>query len=186
MVERNAIPRLGYLALPVAVRVAPPFNGIVEFKIVAKTVATLRDGVNVTRDYETTEMARFKFTNHNEAKAPANSHGSALQATSRLDGNPLSRFGPKHRFGRPIARHLNRRANLIVETTAFPDAYNEHIGMSPPNASIQWQRPEFSIAYSLDQISPSDCNAPADGHPHVPNAHKRKQPNAFITATHHQ
>jgi len=154
--ERIAVIGLGYVGLPLAVRLASSYADVTGFDISSERVLDLTRGVDATREVgAATLMSSSLEVTADTAELGDVSFYIVAVPTPITDAKQPD-FAPLDSACRAIAPHLRKGDIVVFESTVYPGATEEHCGKVLERYSGFRAGVDFSLGYSPERINPGD------------------------------
>ncbi|MCO8146827.1 nucleotide sugar dehydrogenase [Rhodovulum tesquicola] len=151
-----AVVGLGYVGLPLAVRLGEVFSRVVGFDLSGQRVARLNDGVDDTGEigHERLAASNLVFSVDPAILASASIYIVAVPTPIRPDKRPD--LTPLESACRTIAPHLGKGDLVIFESTVYPGVTEDICGPILEAGSDLRAGYDFNLGYSPERINPGD------------------------------
>lgn len=150
-----AVVGLGYVGLPLAVRLASRFQ-VIGFDVNARRLERLRAGVDDTGEIASTELSAAGLDLTTDPKRLADAKFIIVCVPTPVDDARRPDFAPLIAASRTIGPHLRAGAVVVYESTVYPGATEEVcIPILVAASGLQAGR-DFAFGYSPERINPGD------------------------------
>lgn len=153
--ERICVVGLGYVGLPLAVRLATKFK-VVGFDIAENRVAELRENRDHTGEIEPDELAACGVEFTADPTAIAGSKVVIVTVPTPIDGNNRPDLRPILGASRMVGANLAKGAVVVYESTVYPGLTEEEcVPLLEEQSGLRWKQ-DFFVGYSPERINPGD------------------------------
>lgn len=153
--ERICVVGLGYVGLPLAVRLATKFK-VTGFDIDEKRVGELRSGRDHTGEIESAELAASTIEFTTDPKAIGGSKVVIVTVPTPIDANSRPDLRPILGASRTVGANLASGAIVVYESTVYPGLTEEEcVPLLEELSGLVWKR-DFHVGYSPERINPGD------------------------------
>ena len=156
MTERIAVIGLGYVGLPVALAFARKFEHTVGFDISEKRVASLRDGVDWTREVSDSELAGSSIEFSCDPNDLRGCTFFVVAVPTPIDADRRPNLDPLLSATRIVGSVLAPGSVVVYESTVYPSVTEEQCGPILAQTSGLKQSVDFKLGYSPERINPGD------------------------------
>ena len=158
--ERIAVIGLGYVGLPVAValaeRLGPTGTDVVGFDISERRIATLRAGLDYTREIDAARLAACGLEVTGDPTALDGATAFIVTVPTPITEERRPDLSPLHAACETIGPRLSKGGLVVFESTVFPGATEDFCGPLLARFSGLKQGEDFALGYSPERINPGD------------------------------
>ena len=154
--EKIAVIGLGYVGLPLAVRLAQKFTHVTGLDASQTRVRDLRCGIDMT--HETSSAALVSTTLDVTAKDADIKDATfyIVAVPTPITSGKQPDFGPLDSACRTIAPYLSVGDIVVFESTVYPGVTEDHCGKILERLSGYRAGVDFHLGYSPERINPGD------------------------------
>ncbi|MFT5465694.1 MAG: UDP-N-acetyl-D-galactosamine dehydrogenase [Verrucomicrobiales bacterium] len=153
--DRICVVGLGYVGLPLAVRLASKFR-VIGFDIDGNRVAQLRDRHDHTGEIESAELATCGVEFTTDPSVIGQARIVIVTVPTPIDGNSRPDLRPILGASRTVGANLAKGAIVVYESTVYPGLTEEEcVPLLEEKSGLTWKR-DFHVGYSPERINPGD------------------------------
>ncbi len=156
MEERIAVIGLGYVGLPVALAFARKFKNTIGFDVKESRVASLRRGVDATREVDTAALSGSSLEITSDPRALKGSSFFVVAVPTPIDGEHRPDLAPVLRASETVGAALSPGSVVVYESTVYPGVTEEVCGPVLEKESGLRRGTDFKLGYSPERINPGD------------------------------
>ena len=156
MKERVAVIGLGYVGLPVALAFARKFKNTIGFDINKTRVASLRRGLDATREVDPSALSISALEITTDSDALKGCTFFVVAVPTPIDGEHRPDLGPVLRASETVGAALSSGSVVVYESTVYPGVTEEVCGPVLARTSGLVQGKDFKLGYSPERINPGD------------------------------
>ncbi len=146
---------LGYVGLPLAVRLATQFS-VIGFDIHESRVSELKSGYDHTGEIETERLQATEVEFTSDPTAISQAHIVIVTVPTPIDGNNRPDLRPILAASRTVGQHLAKGAIVVYESTVYPGVTeDECVPVLEAESGLTWKE-DFAVGYSPERINPGD------------------------------
>lgn len=157
-----AVIGLGYVGLPLALRLAQNYKKVIGFDVNKKRVDLLNKGIDVTCEgfendlKDTSLLITFDEEDLKEATFYIVCVPTPIDADKRPDLTPLNMVCET------LGKYLKKGDIVVFESTVYPGVTEEHCGPRLEKISGLKQSVDFKLGYSPERMNPGDKERTVD------------------------
>jgi UDP-N-acetyl-D-galactosamine dehydrogenase len=156
MEERIAVIGLGYVGLPIALAFARRFGSTVGFDLSSERVASLKRGVDATREVDTQSLSGTTLQITSDPEALAGATFFVVAVPTPIDESHSPDLTAVLRASEAVGRVLRPGAVVVYESTVYPGVTEDICGPALERASGLRRGVDFHLGYSPERINPGD------------------------------
>ena len=155
MIEKIAVIGLGYVGLPLAMRLSDSFTTI-GFDTNQKRIQQLSKGIDQNSEHSSHELggSEIKFTNDHEDLSNCTAY--IVTVPTPVDDNKNPDLEPLSRACKLVGKFISEGDVIIFESTVYPGCIEGFCGPILEETSNLVQGVQFHLGYSPERISPGD------------------------------
>jgi UDP-N-acetyl-D-galactosamine dehydrogenase len=153
--NKIAIVGLGYVGLPLAIRLAEHFE-VVGYDLKESRIQELRSGLDRTLEVTAEELSRTRMHFSSSAHDLRACQLIIVAVPTPIDEYRIPDFGPLRSASLTVGQHLTRNACVVYESTVYPGATEDICVPILEQASGLKMGVDFSVGYSPERINPGD------------------------------
>jgi UDP-N-acetyl-D-galactosamine dehydrogenase len=154
--ERIVVIGLGYVGLPVALAFARKFPNTIGFDVNEARVASLRRGVDATREVDTSALSGSTLEITADPRALKGGTFFVVAVPTPIDGEQRPDLTPVLRASETVGAALSPGSIVVYESTVYPGVTEELCGPALEKASGLHRGIDFTLGYSPERINPGD------------------------------
>ena len=154
--ETIAVIGLGYVGLPLAVRLAERFDKIIGFDISPDRIAGLRSGHDTTGEIADLRLTKSKLRITDNTADIASATCFIVTVPTPIDRQKRPDLGPLERACHMIGPLLKKNDLVVFESTVYPGVTEDFCGKILSDQSGLQPGRDFSLGYSPERINPGD------------------------------
>ncbi|MEY4501197.1 MAG: hypothetical protein RIS52_1087 [Pseudomonadota bacterium] len=154
--ENIAVIGLGYVGLPVAVRLAQKFEGVTGFDISERRVKALSGGHDWTGEITDAELAQSTLTFSQDAASLAGKSFYIVTVPTPIDDDRRPDLTPVRSACELIGKVLAKGAVVVFESTVYPGVTEDFCKPILETVSGLKHGQDFFLGYSPERINPGD------------------------------
>jgi len=154
--ERIAVIGLGYVGLPVALAFARKFKNTIGFDVSASRVASLRAGVDATREVDSEALAASSLEITADPRLLAGTTFFVVAVPTPIDDAHRPDLTPVLRASETVGAALSVGSVVVYESTVYPGVTEDMCGPVLEKASGLARGVGFKLGYSPERINPGD------------------------------
>ncbi|MFC6589782.1 nucleotide sugar dehydrogenase [Sulfitobacter pacificus] len=151
-----AVIGVGYVGLPLAVRLSAQHERVVGFDTSAERVAGLNGGHDVTGEIEDDELQASSCLFSNDPSDIASCNVYIVTVPTPVLDTKQPDLGPLHKACHTVGPLVNRGDLIIFESTVYPGMTEDICGPILAEQSGLTQGEDFQLGYSPERINPGD------------------------------
>jgi len=155
MEERIAVIGLGYVGLPIALSFARKFEGTIGFDVNPERVASLRGGVDATREVDGSLLEGTPLEITSDPAALKRANFFVVAVPTPIDDEHRPDLVPVLRASETVGAALTPGSVVVYESTVYPGVTEDVCGPVLEKVS-GLARSEFKLGYSPERINPGD------------------------------
>jgi UDP-N-acetyl-D-galactosamine dehydrogenase len=153
--NKIAIVGLGYVGLPLAIRLAEHFE-VLGYDLKESRVKELRSGLDRTLEVTAAELSQTKMHFSSSAQDLRACQLIIVAVPTPIDEYRIPDFGPLRSASLSVGQHLTRNACVVYESTVYPGATEDICVPILEQESGLKMGVDFSVGYSPERINPGD------------------------------
>jgi UDP-N-acetyl-D-galactosamine dehydrogenase len=154
--ERIVVVGLGYVGLPVALAFARRFKNTIGFDINEARVASLRRGLDATREVDSSALSRSGLDITSDPGRLKGGTFFVVAVPTPIDAEHRPDLGAVLRASETVGAALSRGSVVVYESTVYPGVTEEMCGPVLEKASGLRRGKDFTLGYSPERINPGD------------------------------
>ncbi len=154
--EEIAVIGLGYVGLPVAVRLAEKFSGVLGFDISERRVNALKGGHDWTGEIEDTDLQKSTIQFSSDAQDLAGKSFFIVTVPTPIDEDRRPDLSPIRSACELIGKVLSKGAVVVFESTVYPGVTEDFCAPILAQVSGLSYPQDFALGYSPERINPGD------------------------------
>jgi len=153
--DRIAVVGLGYVGLPLAVRLARHFS-VVGYDISRKRTAELRQGRDRTREVPERDLRKSAVAWSSRASDLSACRLIIVTVPTPIDESRIPDLGHIRKAAAAIGRQLARGSCVVFESTVYPGVTEDIcVPLLENRSGLKFGR-DFTVGYSPERINPGD------------------------------
>jgi UDP-N-acetyl-D-galactosamine dehydrogenase len=156
MEERIAVIGLGYVGLPVALAFARKFKNTIGFDVNEARVASLRRGVDATREVASSLLAGSTLEITSDPQALKGATFFVVAVPTPIDAEHRPDLTLVRRASETVGAALSKGSVVVYESTVYPGVTEEFCGQILEKVSGLRRGSDFTLGYSPERINPGD------------------------------
>jgi UDP-N-acetyl-D-galactosamine dehydrogenase len=156
MGERIAVIGLGYVGLPVALAFARKFANTVGFDVNEARVASLRSGVDATREVSAVALTNSTLEITADPKALRGATFFVVAVPTPIDAEHRPDLTLVLKASASVGAALSPGGVVVYESTVYPGITEDVCGPALESASGLVRGVDFRLGYSPERINPGD------------------------------
>jgi UDP-N-acetyl-D-galactosamine dehydrogenase len=154
--ERIAVIGLGYVGLPVALAFARKFEGTIGFDINAERVASLKRGLDATREVDGSALSSSTLQMTADPAALKGATFFVVAVPTPIDAEHRPDLTPVLRASETVGAALSPGSVVVYESTVYPGVTEDVCGPVLQKTSGLRRGVDFKLGYSPERINPGD------------------------------
>jgi UDP-N-acetyl-D-galactosamine dehydrogenase len=155
MVSKIAVVGLGYVGLPLAVKLAK-YYPVIGFDINEKRIEELKQGIDRNKEVEKGEILNPNIVYTSDEKVLREADVIIVTVPTPTDKYKNPDLTPLKKASETVGRNLKKGAIVVYESTVFPGATEEVcVPILERESGLKWKR-DFFVGYSPERINPGD------------------------------
>lgn len=154
--EQIAVIGLGYVGLPLAVRLAEQFEDVTGFDISDNRVNEVARGIDATHEVSAVALAETSLKVSSDTVDLQKATFYIVAVPTPITSAKQPDFGPLESACRTIAPSLRVGDVVVFESTVYPGVTEDHCGQILERLSGYRAGIDFHLAYSPERINPGD------------------------------
>ena len=156
MNEKIAILGLGYVGLPLALAVARKFPGTIGFDINESKLASLRQGIDITREIGDEELKASSLVFSSKVGDLSDVTFFIVAVPTPVDAQKRPDLRPLIGASQTVGRAIRPGAVVVYESTVYPGVTQDVCGPIIEQVSGLRRSVDFKLGYSPERINPGD------------------------------
>jgi len=153
--EKIAVVGLGYVGLPLAVRLAKHFV-VVGFDVDAKRVEEIKSGTDCTGEIESSELASENLLYTTDLDALSECRLIIVTVPTPITEARQPDLTPISSASRTVGAYMKPGTTVVYESTVYPGLTEEHcVPILEAESGMKW-KDDFFVGYSPERINPGD------------------------------
>ena len=153
--EKIAIVGLGYVGLPLAVKLSRHFS-VVGYDIQKKRIAELKQGYDKTREIPDRDLRKSAIAWSSKAADMTACRLIIVTVPTPIDESRIPDLSHIRKAAAAIGRHLSRGSCVVFESTVYPGVTEEIcVPILERESGMKLGR-DFTVGYSPERINPGD------------------------------
>ncbi|MFQ6553810.1 nucleotide sugar dehydrogenase [Aestuariibius insulae] len=154
--ETIAVIGLGYVGLPLAVRLAEKFGRVIGFDINQGRIQGLRDGIDTTGEVEPSRLGDSRLAITHNVEEIADATCFIVTVPTPIDTQKRPDLGPLRSACQALGPLLKQGDLVVFESTVYPGVTEDICGPILSDFSGLTAGSDFSLGYSPERINPGD------------------------------
>ncbi|MBI5728247.1 MAG: nucleotide sugar dehydrogenase [Candidatus Magasanikbacteria bacterium] len=146
---------LGYVGLPLAVRLAKHFR-VIGFDIQAQRIAELRQGFDRTREVGESELAAVKLNYTDDPAVIREARFIIVAVPTPVDKYNVPDLSLVRRATETVGQYLRKESVVVYESTVYPGVTEEVCVSILEKLSGLRCGEDFTVGYSPERVNPGD------------------------------
>jgi len=156
MEERIAVIGLGYVGLPVALAFARKFKNTIGFDVNEARVASLRRGVDATREVDSSVLTGSTLEITSDPAALKGANFFVVAVPTPIDAEHRPDLTIVRRASETVGAALSPGSVVVYESTVYPGVTEDFCGQILEQVSGLRRGSDFKLGYSPERINPGD------------------------------
>jgi UDP-N-acetyl-D-galactosamine dehydrogenase len=153
--EKVAVVGLGYVGLPLAVRLAETFD-VIAFDINKKRISRLREGIDDTREVDSPRLKAASMEITDDESRLVDARFVIVAVPTPIDDEKRPDLTPLFGATRTVGRNLRSGSIVVFESTVYPGVTEEECAPLLAETSGLVHGVDFKLGYSPERINPGD------------------------------
>lgn len=154
--ERIAVVGLGYVGLPLAVRLADRFQDVAGFDVSLQRVGEIAQGIDATQEIPSWDLAASDLKASSELSDIADASFYIVTVPTPINDARQPELSPLKSACEMIGPYLSRGDVVVFESTVYPGVTEEFCAPILEQASGLIAGKDFGLGYSPERINPGD------------------------------
>ena len=154
--ERIAVVGLGYVGLPLALKLSQSYSGVIGYDLQRARITQLQSGKDSTGAFSADQLARSDVQLSGNADSLAAASAYLVTVPTPVDRSNRPDLTALRAACRTIGAYLRPGDLVVVESTVYPGATEEVCGPELAAASGLAAGRDFALGYSPERINPGD------------------------------
>jgi UDP-N-acetyl-D-galactosamine dehydrogenase len=154
--ERVAVIGLGYVGLPLAVRLAESFAGVVGYDLAVDRIEQLNHGFDHTHEVDNARLVASGLTSSSDPADLADATFYIVAVPTPITDEKRPDLRPLELACKTVGPHLRPGDVVVFESTVYPGLTEEFCGPLLEEHSGLMAGRDFNLGYSPERINPGD------------------------------